>query len=397
MRGAGRIARWEILRNLRNKQFLIGLFLMPAIMIIFAGAPSLIARFDSPRREVYLVVDRIGAAQALQQSLAESAIELLLADGVEGLDGRLRSGEADGYFELDADFMRTGVVEVVLADLRRTPGPDLRGALSEILSALRMAEAGIDPLLMAELTMPAAIQPVALEPEDTAPMRDMLTALIALSVLGVLVFNSGPMLLQSAMQEKRDRMGEIVLSSIGPSELMAGKLLGQFILGIIQVGAWAAVAFPIAIFLLDANVGEWISWRLLPLLTVFFLLGYLFFAAIFVGMGATIEDLQSAGNAQGMVFMIPFASVLFFGPVFVNPDGLLARVGTFLPIVSPAVVIMRAGLTVVPPWEALVAGAALLAATALVTALAAKLFRVGMLMYGKNATPAEIWRWLRHG
>ena len=113
-------------------------------------------------------------------------------------------------------------------------------------------------------------------------------------------------------------------------------------------------------------------------------------------MGATMEDLQSAGNAQGHVIMLPMISFLFIGPVVANPDGVIAQFASMFPFTSPTLMIMRNAITRVPSWQLVVSGVLLLATTLLITHLAAKVFRVGMLMYGKNASVGEIIKWMQY-
>jgi len=191
-------------------------------------------------------------------------------------------------------------------------------------------------------------------------------------------------------------MAEVVLSSIRPGELMQGKILGQFLLGLIQLGFWLALGLPIVVYFLEFPIIEALRAVNLPVILCFGLGGYLLFSALFVGLGATMEDLQSAGNAQGLVIMLPMLAFLFIGPVFTNPDGSIAVFASLFPFTSSAVMMLRSGLTAVPLWQMLVSGALLLITAYITMRAAAKIFRVGMLMYGKNATPKEVLRWLRY-
>ena len=122
----------------------------------------------------------------------------------------------------------------------------------------------------------------------------------------------------------------------------------------------------------------------------------LLYSALFVGLGATMEDVRSAGNAQGLVVMLPMLAFLFIGPVFNNPDGSMAVFASIFPLTSSTIMMLRSGLTVVPLWQLLTSGALLLVTSYAAMRAAAKIFRVGMLMYGKSATPKEILRWLRY-
>jgi len=108
-------------------------------------------------------------------------------------------------------------------------------------------------------------------------------------------------------------MAEVVLSSIRPATLMQGKIVGHFLLGLIQLGFWLALGLPIAVYFLDIPVLEALKAVNLPVILVFGLGGYLLFSALFVSLGATMEDMQSASNSQGLVVMPAHARFSLYG------------------------------------------------------------------------------------
>lgn len=129
----------------------------------------------------------------------------------------------------------------------------------------------------------------------------------------------------------------------------------------------------------------------------FFGLGaYLLYAALFVGMGATMEDLQSAGNSQGMVIMLPMLSFLFIAPVVSNPNGVVAVLASIFPFTSSVIMIVRSSMVSVPLWQMVLSAGLLVLTAAALAMMSAKIFRVGMLMYGKTASMSEIVKWLRY-
>ena len=133
-----------------------------------------------------------------------------------------------------------------------------------------------------------------------------------------------------------------------------------------------------------------------PVILFFGLGGYLLYSALFVGLGATMEDLQSASNSQSLVIMLPALSFLFLGPVISNPDGTIAVFASIFPFTSPAIMMLRSGLTVVPLRQTLGSAALLLLTAWVIILLASKIFRIGMLMYGKNASFKEVVKWIHY-
>lgn len=391
------IVRWEVMRHLRNKQFLLGLFITPVIFVIFGGAPILLERLDAPTERTYYVVDELGAAALLDDVLDDTAVNVhVVEDDEASLRAAVQSGEADGYFVLDEQFVETGAMSVFMDKMRPRP-EGLDAALTAVFQSWRMQQRAVDPAVLAYVseTPRIATSLVATESDET-PFGGIATAGVFAFLLFFLIVSSGTMLLQSAVQEKRDRMSEVVLSSVGPDTLMAGKIVGHLILGAIQIGFWLSIGLPVAYFAFDLPLSEFIVVEQLPVLAAFALLGYLFYAALFVGIGATMEDIQSASNSQGMVFMLPMLSFFAIAPVISNPDGVIAKFATFFPVTTPTIAILRYGMDMMAPWEVPVAAAVMLVSTAIIVKVASRLFRVGMLMYGKNATFKEIWRWLRH-
>ena len=395
MRNAWKIASWEVLRNLTNKQFIFGLIITPLIMALFIVVPVFLERMNQPSEITYYVVDELGAADTLKELLPTHVV-LVEAEPGSDLRELVLSKKGAGYFLLQESFVTTGQLELFCNDSNSQAVSSLRQALTALLQQLRLAGSRVSPEELALLTASAQVQQVPLKEEAQPQTMHLVVSSVFTGLVYFLVFTSGTMLMQSAVQEKRDRMAEVVLSSISPRELMQGKIVGHFLLGLIQLGFWLALGLPFAVRFLDFPILEALRAVNLPVILAFGLGGYLLFSALFVGLGATMEDLQSAGNAQSIVIMLPMLAFLFLGPVISNPNGSIAVFASLFPLTSSAIMMLRSGFTAVPLWQQLLS-AALLLITAFITMRAsAKIFRVGMLMYGKNATPKEVWKWLRY-
>lgn len=405
-----KVARWEILRNLRNKQFIVGILITPLMFALFAGVPTLIGKLDKPQIETYYVIDRIGEFTNLQHLAEGTNIQFVLYDNSNATDiGELIQQEkAAGYFILSQEMIKEGYVQLH-TDEKRPAFFNLEGVLTRFIQEKRIQETGLSLEQLEFLTARAAVVPISLENQtaegviepgiDFARQSNQFTVSIALAIiLFLLIMVSCSMLLQSALQEKRDRMVEVILSSVSSENLMQGKIIGNFLLGLLQLAVWLSVGLPVAWYFFDINIGELVSSSAanLPIIVFFALLGYLLFAALFIGLGATMGDLQSANNVQGIAMMLPALSVIMVGPVMANPNGVVAQIGTLFPITSPMVTILRIGITNVPTWEIALGGLLLILTTYIISKVAAKLFRVGMLMYGKTADIAEMWKWLRY-
>jgi len=203
------------------------------------------------------------------------------------------------------------------------------------------------------------------------------------------------MTFQSASQERKDKMAEIILSSLTPAELMQGKIFGYFILGLIQVFVWISLSLPFILWKFDVSILSYLFTFDTIVFLMFAILGYLFFASLFVGLGATIEDVSASGSFQGMVLMLPFVPVMFISSILQDPNSTVVKAISYIPFTSPFVMIFRLTLMKNWIWWEIVLSVAILCLSIWVcTKLAGKIFKIGIQRYGKNATPKEIWKWI---
>jgi ABC-2 type transport system permease protein len=223
------------------------------------------------------------------------------------------------------------------------------------------------------------------------PPPPFLVPMIFAMILFIGAFLNGTMTLYGVVKEKANRVVEIVLSSISSRELMAGKILGQGLAGLIQVVLWGAVAAAVISALLPG-----LSWHLTPVQWVsyplYFALGYLLISALFATIGAGMKDVQSSG-AQFLVGMIPYVPMMFVAGIIQQPNATWIRLASFFPPFTPGMMMIRVSIAPIPWWE--VAGTILVLGLfdLLFIRVAARAFETAMLMYGKNATLRELWRW----
>lgn len=395
MKEIWKVARWEFMRYATNKQFVIGLLITPLIMVAFVGLPVLLERWNQPKSVTYYVVDELGVLPLLQQGAPQN-LEFVAPENPQRIAEEVQEADAAGYLVVDRDFTTTGTARLVLSEPSNEGRAYVQAILTQFLQQRRMQEAALDWEELQYVSASAQIQVDTMAHVELPGGEELVVSAVFMVLIYILILSSGTMLMQSALQEKRDRMAEVVLSSISPRVLMQGKILGHFLLGVLQLAFWLALIIPAAVFLLDFPVWEALLKADLSLLAVFGLGGYLLYAALFVGMGATMEDIQSAGNSQGLVVMLPMSSFLFIGPVVSNPSGSMAVLGSLLPFTSPVIMIFRSALTKVPLWQMACSMGLLFLAVAAIALMSAKIFRVGMLMYGKTASIGEIVKWLRY-
>jgi len=391
-----KIAKWELFRYLTNRQYLISLVLTPVLMVILMSIPTLLTYFDKPRDTIFYVVDELGILADLRAEISPPHIILEKTEHSEDLASLIYQEKASGYFIIPSNFWQTSEISFYYNKLNQEELGIIRTALSSILRAHRMQEFSIAPDDLEYLTQSVSIDRKALEKAETMDSNVMILSLVFLGLIFMMIFSSGTMLMQSALQERRDRMAEIVLSSIKPTSLMQGKIIGHFLLALIQIAFWLMISLPAVIYLLNFPLFDALQASRLGLIFFFGLGGYMLYSAIYVSIGATMDDMQSAGNTQSLVMVLPIFSILFVAPIIENPEGLVSRFASLFPLSSPLAVVIRSVFVKIPLWELMLSAAILVLSIYLTSRLAAKIFRVGMLMYGKTANMAEIIHWLRY-
>lgn len=238
------------------------------------------------------------------------------------------------------------------------------------------------------------------------PIISLILAMIIAFIFLFVVLFSGTFVLQNIVREKQNRAIELLLAAVSPRQLIAGKIMAFGGIGLVQAFIWVAVG--LGIFLVVGpylGVPVWpllslmlafMPWSKLALFLVFFALGYLFIASLSAGMGSTMNDVFSGQQLQGLVVTFPVMMPLLVATVLLNdPTGTLARVLSVIPPTIPGTMMLRIAIAELPLWEIALSLAVLAVGTLAMMRLAGKIFEVGMLMYGKTANMAEIWRWVR--
>ena len=270
---------------------------------------------------------------------------------------------------------------------------DVRGAVTDVANGQVVASAGVPKATADVLTTKAPMRPQDVRAQGSAGsiaatvLPFLFTLLLFLTIITV-----SQALITSTLEEKANRVIEVLLSSVSPFELMAGKILGTCAVGLTLMAIWASGG----VLGLKLNGLDVVSGGQLGLCFVFYLLGFVLFASLMVAVGSACNTLKEAQNLLAPVMAVLTFSMFFLVAVGKDPHGTLSRVLSMIPIFTPFLMMTRIAATPPPPlWEialsiALLAGSALLAMR-----FAARVFRVGVLMYGKPPTFRELGRWMR--
>ncbi len=324
----------------------------------------------------------------------------------DALAAKMTAGDLDGYLWIPAEAVAGERAEYIS---KNVPGfsalAQLRTAVQSAVQQRRLENAGLDPREVAGALRPIAFDARKLGAESGAAAPEL--ALIVATFLGLLVYMVvilyGNGIMRGVLEEKRDRIVEVILSSIRARDLMLGKVLGIGAAGLTQVLVWFLFAGVLVRY--GATIAERTGATLPPLpslplpfvatFLVFFTIGFLLYSALYASMGAIVTSDQEAQQLQFPVLLPLIAAVFMQQSVITDPEGPVAVWGSIIPLTSPIIMPVRAYLSDVP-FSQIAAAAALGAATVLTLLwLAAKIYRIGILSTGKRPTMAELWRWLR--
>ncbi|MDE2973347.1 MAG: ABC transporter permease [Gemmatimonadota bacterium] len=413
MRQVWAVLRREYVERVKTKGFIFSTVAIPVLMLGFTGFTAFMAvRAGQSERQMALVdfTGRLGEEVAGRMDAAGYGVELVEPEvGLEELDRRVLEDEIDGYVVLDELTMREGAFAYRSKDSpSRVRRALLEGnvveAVLEIRLSLTESAAGVRELLGGNRL---SFERLGDEVSEAEEISGIATGFAGVVVLYMAMLLYGAFVLRSVLDEKRNRVVEVVISAVTPGRLMLGKILGVGSMGMTQLGIWAACAALIGLLgvpLLAANLPQADLTRIvdvlpgpgvLALFLVYFLLGFFLYASLFAAVGAMCGTEEEAGQAQFplmMLLIIPFMLQMFSleGDAFAWIDW-----AALFPFFSPILMFPRAVSGSVEWWMVALSLVLMVLAVGATAWVAGRIYRVGILMQGKRPTLRELVRWVR--
>lgn len=437
MRKVVSVVKREYMQRVRAKMFIVSTVLLPLVMSLFGIVPAVIVSIDAGSPMRLAVVDQTGKmydhlSQALfgdepreEARLGSDAVERRRGRGfgnfvlekvpVENqslgelkaqLDQRLRARELDGYVIMPADFIEHGQAEYN----NRNPSDlfsnrVLQSALNRAVREQRLIEAKVDTETRQELFQPVELQSMKIG--ATGPQRESGTASFALVFgIGFVMYLSilmyGQVVLGAVIEEKETRVAEILFSSVKPFALMMGKLVGVSLVALTQLAIWGISFSAFALYGVGllAQSGLRASIPSVPFshfiyFGLFFLLGYFIYATIYALVGSMVTTAQEGGQLAMPIILILVISFYLFVPVSRSPDSTFSFWVSMVPLSAPVAMLVRIVTQTPPFWQIALSLLIGFGSVLLIMWIAARVYRVGMLMYGKRASIPEALRWAR--
>ena len=418
------VIRREYLERVRSRWFLIATLFGPVFFGALMILPALISSRDkaSASGTNILIVDATGVGLGLRVSTR-------LAGGIDGgakapqvntvtMDAlvqaeslatrQVMTESVKGYLVLDsltltgAKARYAGSNITAIFDMQR-----IEKAVQREVVGMALEKSGVDPDVAKKVlstNVNVTTERLTKAGRGGSGTLNFIFGVAVAFVLYMTIFIYGLNVLRGVLEEKQTRVAEVVISSLPASRLLAGKVIGVGGVGLTQLVLWGTMTFLIyqirqpilakfgaaqtPMGLPDVSLG-------LGLIVLgFFVMGFMFYAGLFAAVGATVNSEQEAQQAQMPVVLLLVTSIMFLQNILTQPDSLLARILSMLPFSAPIVMPLRMTVAPVPASEIAIALSSVgLGAVASVW-LASRIYRVGLLMYGKRPSIREIFRWV---
>lgn len=389
------VFRYEYLRQVLRKRFLFALLSIPFFVVLTIGIGFLAVVLQSDRRPAGYV-DLSGVlynARPVPSKgdawLPDTTFQVF--SSAESANRALESGTIQGYFVLQADYMKSGAVQYFT---KESPKDGTRRDFSAFLR-YNLA-AGLEPQISERMVQGPNLVVRSMEGSRSTGENDFLKILLPfiIGLVFVLVINiSGSYLVQALSEEKENRTMEIMVTSVSPGQLMAGKVVGNLSVGLTQLVIWIAVGFLGLAFAgqnLDFAQGLSIDPQYIAISVLTLLPAFVLVAALMATAGATTTDSREAQQLAGY-FTLPVVVPYWFLQVLMESPNSPASVGMSLfPLTAPVALPMRAAFTDVPVWQLTLSIGLIFVCAAGALWLAGRTFRLGMLRYGQRLSWKEI-------
>ncbi len=420
----------EYISKIKTKGFIIGTIIAPIALLLLIAIPSLVTYFSMHAEESsdskIAIIDNTGAN--ISQKIIDSKPEKYITSNEteEELQKQILANELGGALILNKNSIIDGTAKILTSsEMGLKFVEDIKSKVNHFIKERRLQDANISQETINLVNSSIHFETIKITEEgiekDNTELMSFLGYALGFVMYG-LVLMYGAQVMQGVIEEKSNRVIEVLASSAKPFEIMFGKVIGIGAVGLTQVLFWIILASALLIGagyifgassvvenstassqMMDPKMMQIMSNLDLPSISpwifisfaVYFLLGYFLYATLFAAVGATVDQMQDANNISTPLSMLIIIPILFIPNIMVNPEGTLAIVLSLIPFFTPILMIARIASISVPIWQIVLSLILMLVTIFLSLKLGSKIYRIAMLRYGKKPTFKEFIEWVK--
>ena len=432
------IIKREYSTRVQTKSFLLSTFLTPLLILGFMGFIIFMTVSDNEAPKQVVVIDETGRLlEPLTQLNVTRYLPITANQSIDEIRDLIMADELDGYVLFERSFLSEGTPATFVHNGAGgiTFFESLRSDIRDVTRQIRLKDNEVSEAIIAIFDERPALENRRMNEEGVDEQNNAFLGSIGGILIGVFIFiglfGYGAILMRSVIEEKTSRIVEIITSSVKPIELMLGKLLGVCLVALTQFSLWIAtyagvtiLAAPVAQFFINQQMGDFQNsvsaldatggvanvpsdidlsfleqFSIDPLFVlyffVFFVLGFLMYSSIFAAIGAAVDSEQDSQQFMTPVMLPILLGYMLNFRIAEAPDSTLAIVASLFPLTSPINMVTRMLVSNVTFWEVLLSILLLILSLIGMLLIAARIYRTGILMYGKKPTFKELYKWIR--
>ncbi len=431
------IIKREYLTKVKNKSFIIMTILSPIIMIVLIAVVAYLSQLNSSKQRTISILDESGMVESIFKSTENTNYVILSEVTIDDAKKQVEEKEQYGLLHISKGENIDAILEGIKFYSKDTPSitlmEGLESKLEKEFTDLKLQEQGVDTEKLKSSKARINIVQESFLGEKTSKI-DNVVKLIFGGFAGYMLFMFiiiyGNMIMRSVIEEKTSRIIEVIISSVKPVQLMLGKIIGTSLAGITQFVIWiilGGVLMMVVSAIFGINMAEMQApqqemmqqameaqggdmkiqslmsaiynlplTNLIIMFLLFFIGGYLLYSSLYAAIGAAVDN--ETDTQQFMLpILMPLILAVYVGifTVIEDPHGTVSTVFSFIPLTSPVVMLMRIPFGV-PIWQQVVSVLLLIGTFMFTVWFAAKIYRVGILMYGKKPSYKELYKWLKY-
>ncbi|HEY3202882.1 MAG TPA: ABC transporter permease [Thermoanaerobaculia bacterium] len=419
------VIRREYIERVRTKAFWVATLLIPALFLVYIGVTIATSRKAGGERKLAVVdlsgdlyeplVRDVAAREAEEKKKSRGAYPHWIlerrpvGDNVaatkEALRNEVLTKKINAYLVLDPAALRKGEAEYYSSTVSEFIAMSaLERSLNRIVLREKIASRGFPADLASDLETRVDLKAFKVTEKGAAEEKGagIVAAIIFLTILYGTMFMYGYQVMRGVLEEKTNRIVEIIVASVRPTELMIGKILGIGLVGLTQYFVWSLVAMNLSLPGIAAIVSSGdmgmprIPISMIGYFILYFVLGYFLYASVYTTIAAPFNTDQEAQQLAMIPMVLIISGMAVMNGVLANPSGGIAIFFSIFPFTSPLIMFLRTAISEVPSWQIACSVLASLLTTAAIAWFAGKIYRIGIFMYGKKPTIPEILRWARY-